>query len=522
MLYKYGEHHQLVSLQCEPSWYNTHEEFRAAFAATKFLSKCVGLKTGINLEEAALKSAEEAEQICRSTNSTIRAIRDGHASDLYGPEIFRAIQIISKILGPCPSSFEDTGWSTGRTSSAFGEFVTGYHKYQSRLDVTVRSRLRAMQLVNGSHWWGAAALQAEAPVSVLGRAFTTIRGNTLITVPKTAKTDRTICYEPHMNIRLQLAAGSYLRSRLSRAGINLDDQSINRRRAQLGSKYGQLATIDLKSASDTVALELVFELLPIDWACLLDDLRSPYTTWPDGSCRRNEKFSSMGNGFTFELESLLFYALASAVSENVTVYGDDIIVPSSAYSRVVRLLTACGFVVNMSKSFAHGMFRESCGGNYFGGFDVTPVFLRSVPKTVGDVLKLHNQVRRFGSLSRKRAWAGLLKKWRTIYPASAGPSGYGDGHYHTNLDETVPKLARLWEVRNKRLTACYTGIEGYMYRTTVPYMKREEELTQYASAICMGTGPKRSYNLLSAALKQQVRYKEIWGLANDWPSVDWA
>jgi hypothetical protein len=521
MLYKYGEHHQLVHLQCEPNQYLNTEEFRAAHAASKFLSKCVGLSTNINLKEVALESAEEAETMCRSTNLTIRAIRDGHASDLYGPEIFRAIQIISKILGPCPSSFEDAGWSVGRTSAVHGDMVTGYHKYQGRLDVTVRSRSRALQLLNGSPWWGASALQADAPVSVLPRALTTIGGNTLITVPKSAKTDRTICYEPHMNIRLQLAAGSYLRSRLRRAGVNLDDQSINRRRARLGSKYGQLATIDLKSASDTVSLELVYELLPIDWACLLDDLRSPCTLWPDGSWRKCEKFSSMGNGFTFELESLLFYALASAVSENVSVYGDDIIVPSSSFERVTHLLMACGFQPNLRKSFSSGCFRESCGGDYFSGFDCTPVYLRSLPKTIGDVLKLHNQVYRFASVSRERKWADIMRKWRTIYPASLGPSGFGDGHYHTNFDEACPRAAISWDVSTQRFSNAYTGIEGFIFRTTVPSMKADVELTCYASALCVGTGPKRAFNLLSSANRHRVRYREIWGLANVWPSVDW-
>ncbi len=537
LLYKYGEHHQLVRLDCDPLTYESTEGFRAAYAATKFLSKCVGLKTGIDLKGVAIESAEEAERLNRSTNSTIVAIRDGHASDLYGSEIFRAIDIISGILGVIPATFEDVGWSAGRSSSSYGLNVTGYHKYQSRPDVTVRSRLRALQLVNGSPWWGASVLQTDAPASVLPSALPIIGGNTLITVPKSAKTDRVICYEPHMNIRLQLAVGDYLRKRLKKFGVNLDDQSINRRRARLASRTGTMATIDLSMASDTLARELVFELLPIDWACLLDDLRSPYTLWPDGSNRKNEKFSSMGNGFTFELESLVFYALACTVSANVSVYGDDIVVPSSSFDKVAHLLMACGFKLNTKKSFSSGYFRESCGGDYFNGVDCTPVYLRKLPKVTEDVMKLHNQVRRFSAHSKERVWQVLMRKWRTIHPGHLGPDGpserhhyndegsdlylYGDGHYHVNWDEAVPKAALTWCSSSKKFLNFYTGIEGWIYRTRVPYMDTDEQLEHYAPAICVATGPKKSWNLLHSANKRRIKYKNIWGLTNVWLDVDW-
>ncbi len=552
LLYKYGEHHQLVSLTCEPQHYNSVETFRPAYAATKFLSKCVGLKTGIDLKRVAIESAEEAERANLITNQTIVAIREGHASDLRGSEIFRASQIVAKILGPVPEqwtfdpqsepdavivdverillrkgksslrrlrellpakaeanrSFRDVGWSTGRTSSASGSYVTGYHKYRSRPDVTVKGRLAALRLLNGSPWWGASVLQTDAPVSVLPRALTIIGGNTLLTVPKSAKTDRVICFEPHMNIRAQLAVGSYLRSRLRKHGVNLDDQSINRRRALLGSRTGHLATIDLSSASDMIARELVWELLPIDWACLLDDLRSHNTLWPDGSWRKCEKFSSMGNGFTFELESLIFYALASAVTGNVSVYGDDIVVPSESFSQVARLLTACGFKLNAKKSFSSGYFRESCGGDYFGGVDCTPVFLRSLPKTIEDVVKLHNQVRRFASVYQDRKWALLMRKWRTIFPCHVGPQGYGDGHYHVNWDEGSFSLTP-------------GGHESWRYRTRVPYLDRSDEF-ELAPSLCASLGPKGTLNLRHSALKRRIRYKDIWGQCQfDWPDILW-
>ena len=39
-------------------------------------------------------------------------------------------------------------------------------------------------------------------------------------------------------------------------------------------------------------------------------------------------------------------------------------------------LEAFGLLVNKKKSFSKGNFRESCGGDYFMGTDVTPVYMR--------------------------------------------------------------------------------------------------------------------------------------------------
>jgi len=56
------------------------------------------------------------------------------------------------------------------------------------------------------------------------------------------------------------------------------------------------------------------------------------------------------------------------------VYGDDIIIDSSLSTTLIEILAKCGFEVNKGKSFvASNAFRESCGGYYFRGFDVTPL-----------------------------------------------------------------------------------------------------------------------------------------------------
>jgi hypothetical protein len=526
MLYSAGEHRQLVELSLDPHNYNDAESFKRDFAAVKFLSKMTGLRTGIDLKAVAIKSAEEAELQCSETNHFLRSARSGHVRHVSGLEsqvFHQAKAKIAAILGPVPADFREVGWSKGRTTSVWGEKLSSLYKYGARPDVTASALRYAVRTVRDSHLWGSAVLDADGPVSVLPRAFTVVDGNVMLTVPKTAKTDRVICYEPHMNIRLQLSVGSFIRARLKRFGVNLDDQSVNQRRAALGARHGNLCTIDLRAASDTVAIELVHELLPIDWVCLLEDLRSKYTRWPDGSVRKNEKFSSMGNGFTFELESLLFYAVCSAVTSGVSVYGDDIVLPTESFDLAVMALQMCGFTINLAKSYSSSYFRESCGANAFGGVSVTPVYLRALPKSLEDVVLLHNQVRAWALQNHQvgdRALASLLRKWRDIHPHPCGPRGYGDGHYHTNFDEATPRRAT-------------HQVDGWQFTT---YIRRFDERAWGDdrlsgriperlgfAALCSATGPKRPRSLWdTGADRRRGKWKKHKGLCHfEWPDGLW-
>lgn len=235
-------------------------------------------------------------------------------------------------------------------------------------------------------------------------------------VPKNASTHRSIAIEPRMNVALQLAVGAIFRKALKRAGCNLDDQSRNQVLAWVGSIYQDAydpVTLDLAMASDTLCIEIVRELLPPEWFDLLMKLRSPKGRL--GAEEINwEKFSSMGNGFTFELESMVFYALAQAVSDdegtshwysdtfgpayryaNLSVYGDDIIVPGIIADRLIKILNFCGFSLNLDKSFISGPFRESCGKDYFEGVDVRPFLFERSLSHERDFIQLRNNLTLF-------------------------------------------------------------------------------------------------------------------------------
>ena len=76
------------------------------------------------------------------------------------------------------------------------------------------------------------------------------------------------------------------------------------------------------------------------------------------------------------------------------MYGDDIIVPSNASADAVAVLRAFGFTPNARKTFTTGSFRESCGGDYFMGYDVRSVYITTEPSNPIEWFSLHNRVRR--------------------------------------------------------------------------------------------------------------------------------
>jgi hypothetical protein len=200
-----------------------------------------------------------------------------------------------------------------------------------------------------------------------------------------------------LNSYVQQGIGRYIRGRLLRSGVDLGDQTINQDLARWAYDYG-LTTIDLSSASDTLCANLVKLLLPREWFELLDSVRCKFTEYK-GKRFALSKFSSMGNAFTFELETLIFYALISAAGSGgvFSVYGDDMIVLDCDYRSALEVLTWAGFTINERKSFTAGSrFFESCGRHFFVGKEVTPCFQKDVCSRPHDYVRLHNRLVRAG------------------------------------------------------------------------------------------------------------------------------
>jgi hypothetical protein len=217
-------------------------------------------------------------------------------------------------------------------------------------------------------------------------------------------------------------------------------------------------------ASDTISSKLIEEVLPRDWYFLLNTFRSKFAA-VDKEFIKLEKFSSMGNGFTFELESLIFFVFAQVacdecdVESHVSVFGDDVIIPVSTYDTYCSIVDSVGFTVNKDKSYFCSYYRESCGAHYWGGSCIKPIFLKEELYEEDSILKAANAVRRFAhrrcdsgcDRNLRRCWVFLASLLGSKVPRIG--EGYGEAGLVVNYNELSipPKLAR-------------HGLEGYLVR----------------------------------------------------------
>jgi hypothetical protein len=229
-----------------------------------------------------------------------------------------------------------------------------------------------------------------------------VPGSRFCFVPKDDSTSRLIAIEPNLNMFYQLGLGRLLEERLvSFFGLDITSQpQINQEAARFGSVTNDLATLDLSNASDSMGKTMLEWALPRPVRDLLWLLRSPCGASPSGDLLELNMVSTMGNGFTFPLETLLFSCVVVACIKSYGVqpirpykilgpnhpdlfklgcwgvFGDDIICHRLITHRVVRLLTLLGFEVNRDKSYVEGVFRESCGRDYYRGRDTRGVYIK--------------------------------------------------------------------------------------------------------------------------------------------------
>jgi hypothetical protein len=359
----------------------------------------------------------------------------------------------------------------GTTTDISKRFRSSYYKYvRWPYECTESAFAHAKELIScDPRWFGALENsyreQFEIPKweiidhdHMFRRVIRIVKGNRITTVPKDGRKDRPIAIEPSINMVLQLGVDGYIRKRLKRWGIDLDSQVKNQTLARSGSvSHGceRSATIDLASASDTISLRICKLILPEKWYRYLCDLRSPFGELPDRTSLRFSKMSTMGNGSTFALESLIFasvvYAVATGVCHRyprnkIAIFGDDLIVPEVMAEAVVEALRRCGFSTNQDKSFLEGDVKESCGTDWVNGFNVRPVFVKKSPEFVDEVFTHRNLLFRWLSntigldpvdsqlMTRFRSW--IPTKFRTLL----GPISDEEfaGYLHTY---TVPKGA---------------------------------------------------------------------------------
>jgi len=285
-----------------------------------------------------------------------------------------------------------------------------------------------------------------------------VAGNRLFFVPKTAEISRTCCTEALVNMLIQKSLGAFLEVCLAKSfGIRLKTQpDFNRELARLGSVDGSFGTIDLQSASDSISWALVQRICPGNLLGFFRHARSERTILPDGSECVLNMISTMGNGFTFPLQTVIFSCAVRAVYQMMNldshcprtqfgVFGDDIIVKKEAYAFLCRALSKLGFKVNDDKSFNTGAFRESCGYDWYNGDFVRGVYIRKL-ETVSDVYSAINRLNRWSALAGVRLpkTVGYLRrslKRELLIPVSESV----DGGVQVPFSHTKPKVSdRYW------------------------------------------------------------------------------
>lgn len=419
---------ELTRLQFDPRHYETFDVFRRSYQAHCFLSKYEGLQTGIDTRAVATVSFVESEARCRDTNLRLgRSVTKGDTLAWF--LLQGAKRKIADLLPPLSEVIEEVislaSFGPGVTASLSGRWLGAPSKVRSKQSVT--SSLHSCL----SH----SLKDFDYPQWNTLRMRCIMDWNKVAFVPKNSKTDRSIAIEPSVNAFYQRGVGRWLQRRLRRWNIRLDDQKSNADLAKVGSVTNDLATVDLSSASDSISLELVRYILPPDWLRLLEVLRAPNYLL-NNEIKRYEKFSSMGNGFTFELETMIFHSFLLSIREAfgektdvIRTYGDDIVCPSSYEVPLTEVLRYSGFVLNSSKSFFSGYFRESCGEHYWNGQQCTPFYLRKKNDVVQKIT-FHNwlYVNNSSYQTRMIVQKTIPREWRNYGPVGGpGQHLYGDG-----------------------------------------------------------------------------------------------
>lgn len=478
------------------------------------LKSSAGGSTLARRQDAAWAAFEAAERRCAITNKRLRYYwsRPERENPLYRVILSRARQLISNVLGEfTPRTLEQLihlsrPGSGGAIGTRNRDAVAPAFKYgHTDLCITKEALPYGRMLVEGSLAWTecSGTLQEDGTWNL---AYRLVGANRVSMVPKDATTERTIAVEPHLNMCLQLGVHEWIASRLRGFGVDIRSQRRNQELAARASDdwthFDPLVTLDLSAASDSVSEALVERLLPTVWREYLDELRCKHYTVKGATCRY-QKWSSMGNGYTFVLETLIFWALSKAClsfttsEDRVAVYGDDIIVPRGCAALLIEVLKYCGFIVNTDKSFCFGPFRESCGEDFFSGTRVVPTYLRGIKALrLTDIYRLVNGLR-FGQPAPFQAPSGFTKDLREYHDANHVIRLCMDAHAGIPVPYTLrseDSCSGIWvetirELKSLRMVRWWPRVQAYKCRhvTYRAHPIHHEALWLYATALRGGS-----------------------------------
>lgn len=449
-----------------------------------------GIKTQDELHDECVEKFYLLEAVNAETNRTIISLKDFKDVSL----LERARRIINDVLGSTPPVDRyRPAFGKGSTFSLPACQSTIADKLDNNIDATPHAAIYVQDCMIATP---RLFPYFENPLEIVG-------GNRFSSVPKDFRKRRPISVEPMFNMLLQKNIGDFIRFRLRRVGIDINSQQ-DFHKWILMNQADIYSTIDQSDASDRISTELVRALLPPEWFTYLNRIRSRKTKMTDDKWVELNKFASQGNGFIFELETLIFYSIAKAAIDYhtqdsvnclVSAYGDDVIVPEQFFHAVVNAYERFGFKVNTEKSFHTGPFKESCGVDIFYGEDVRPVYLKEFSVGLAGFYEAANYVSRLA----RRHLSGVgycklyLRAWHRIVSCISekrrygGPEELGDAVIH-GLD---------WKPTSKGFIQTTRGIKRTYHRKDFKTPFKEQSLLAY---IVFGYSD-------SGVLKRGARYK---------------
>lgn len=458
LLLRAREYEQLLQLKIDPHHYldapATAEKLFWDTQVTDLVRK-LEINLGRDLSSECWEAFLDDERTNARTNVRFRRLLDGCINPSEMPQVTLLAEIqrqVRRILGPAPKALDLARFGKGGTFDDVGHHTTIPDKMSSR--PTVYKSAECLLNIWHENAWSRALVDAYAWKS----RPKTVRGNRFGTVKKTALVRRGIASEASISGYYQLAVGTEMRHRLRRrVRIDLDRaQPWHRDLARVSSMSRSHASVDLSSASNLNARLMVRAALALcpEWLDLLETLRAPLVRAPHGVPQKGkwyylEMFSSMGNGFTFELETVIFLACCLAVAKleghdyepgvDIFVYGDDILVPTEIAPTVISALQWLGHKPNQRKTFLTGHFRESCGGDYFCGTPVRAHFQKIDPTCPSHWIAFANGLRRVARDPRacpsrwhkmRRTWRRCLDQLPNDIRKLRGPPSLGDSVIH--------------------------------------------------------------------------------------------
>lgn len=517
-----GEWAELQQLSLKhPTEYESHHAYMKDALVTELFRKCRLPADDKRLKRNAAATFWAMEAQCVDTNvrlaryisetQDLRDPADGAVDDFirrWRKEVKRVLGKVSYVLEP--------RFSPGATLSDSGMNVSLPDKLTSR--PTCYSSSLALYRENFMF----TPIFEKYPVPLVKRA------NKFFTVPKDSFKDRGCCMEASVNVSLQLAVGSLLKRRYKQNyRYSLESRPLRHQRLARVASAGRraLSTIDLSNASDTVSYNLVKLVLPEDWFVLLNSLRATHTLI-EGKEVYLSKFSSMGNGFTFELETILFQTLCDTVigCRRSSSFGDDMVVPTEHAPAILAALRFFGFTPNEKKTFCDGPFRESCGGDYFDGQPVRAHYLKELPSEPQHWIALMNGLRRAenGALHYyKRGWAFCKAQLPKDVRRCLGPKWLGDLVIVCDDDKVPPPVLRGYTttVAGRK----YQNSPTYFYRVYRPVAKTFELGTHFSYRVATAAaslGVKSRFSLRNGPTGFKLDWVAAYGRSDGYGWVN--